>query len=75
MWTPGVFSTASWKKTLSKVKLVPETRAPFSSLTLPIRPFLKVALSPWLSKAAPPEVLIPPASMSIPSKTTLSNWL
>jgi hypothetical protein len=52
---------------LSKVKFLPLTSAPFSSVTLPIRPLRKVTLSPLLWNAS---VFAKPASTSRPLKVT-----
>ena len=75
MWTDALVTRTSWKTTLSKVKLVPDTSAPFSSVTLPIRPFLKPALSPLLWNVS---ALANAPSTSRPSNTTLeaalSSW-
>src|SRR3954447_7414167 len=50
--------------------------APFWSVTLPMRPFLKVTLStPWFSTTAELFVVVPCASTSSPSNVTLSEEL
>ena len=68
--------STSWNRTLSNVKLLPDTRAPFSSITLPIAAFLNVTLSapgaPWFSKAAVVAML---ASTLIPSNVTFEAEL
>ena len=67
--------STSWKTTLSNVKLLPDTSAPFSSITLPMRPFLKVELSPLLWNVS---AFVKAPSTSNPSNTTfeapLSSW-
>ncbi len=78
-------ATTSWNSTLSNTMFwlaaepQPGSRTAFSSVTLPIRPFLNVTFVPSpVSNAAPLAVVAPLASMSRPSKVTLlallSNW-
>ena len=70
LWIDEFVARTSWNTTLSKVKLRPVITAPFSSVTLPMRPFLKVTFeASWFSNVA---FMAPPPSTSTPSKVTLS---